>query len=352
MRRGPLAEVTRPTVAHPSGQCHIVLDFAPAKQGTASVVGSGFQAGVPSGPRLSSRREPGSPATGPQTESPVRSLKGRPTRASTAKTMWHYPSGRSRGLQPTEAVTVDCAEGSSAGSRLTRGGRAAADEEPGSGAARQPALAAERMDCATAPVKRHSLPGAAGKQNTENDGLPRRRPARASAFEVGRTPGSPAVTMIKAYYFRPGSTASSELMAPLQVRIPGERARAQTGLGTDSRHSMLASAVLFGTASIHAWAGGALGAGVCQTATDYVDPLYGGLVRPLVKPDGHEHNLYDYRDPWNADRSRMLGVQSDLEQQNWRDRRRPTRRLGRVPAARKICFGRSRGRVAVRMGAG
>lgn len=50
---------------------------------------------------------------------------------------------------------------------------------------------------------------------------------------------------------------------------------------------------------------------------DYTDPTYGSKIRQLKKGDGHEHNFYYYRDPWNADGSRMLGIQSDLEQKNW-----------------------------------
>jgi hypothetical protein len=50
---------------------------------------------------------------------------------------------------------------------------------------------------------------------------------------------------------------------------------------------------------------------------DYTDSTYGSKVRQLKKDDGHEHNFYYYRDPWNADGSRMLGIQSDLEQKNW-----------------------------------
>lgn len=50
---------------------------------------------------------------------------------------------------------------------------------------------------------------------------------------------------------------------------------------------------------------------------DFIDPTYGGRIRQLRKDDGHEHNFYYYRDPWNADGSRMLGIQSDLEQKNW-----------------------------------
>lgn len=56
----------------------------------------------------------------------------------------------------------------------------------------------------------------------------------------------------------------------------------------------------------------------CSAAVDGVDPDYGGRVRQLVKPDGHEHNLYYDRNPWNADSTRMLGVQSDIDQRNWR----------------------------------
>jgi hypothetical protein len=50
---------------------------------------------------------------------------------------------------------------------------------------------------------------------------------------------------------------------------------------------------------------------------DSTDPTYSGKIRQLRKDDGHEHNLYYYRDPWNADGSRMMGIQSDLRQQNW-----------------------------------
>jgi hypothetical protein len=53
------------------------------------------------------------------------------------------------------------------------------------------------------------------------------------------------------------------------------------------------------------------------TIVDSTDPTYGGKVRQLRKDDGHEHNFYYYRDPWNADGSSMLGVQSDLQQKNW-----------------------------------
>ena len=54
-----------------------------------------------------------------------------------------------------------------------------------------------------------------------------------------------------------------------------------------------------------------------ETTVDYVDPDYGAKIRQIKKDDGHEHNLYYYRNPWNADNSRMVGVQSDLQQRNW-----------------------------------
>lgn len=44
----------------------------------------------------------------------------------------------------------------------------------------------------------------------------------------------------------------------------------------------------------------------------------GVTVRRIVNPGGHEHNLYYYRNPWNADSSLMVGIHSDLEQKNWR----------------------------------
>jgi hypothetical protein len=50
---------------------------------------------------------------------------------------------------------------------------------------------------------------------------------------------------------------------------------------------------------------------------DYTDPTYGAKIRQLRKDDGHEHNFYYYRDPWNADGTYMLGIQSDQQQKNW-----------------------------------
>lgn len=51
---------------------------------------------------------------------------------------------------------------------------------------------------------------------------------------------------------------------------------------------------------------------------DLIDATYGSRIRHLRRDDGHEHNLYYYRDPWNADGSRMIGIHSDLQQKDWR----------------------------------
>jgi hypothetical protein len=50
---------------------------------------------------------------------------------------------------------------------------------------------------------------------------------------------------------------------------------------------------------------------------DYIDPTYGGKVRELLKSDGDEHNIYYHRNPFNADHSYMIGIQSDLSGNNW-----------------------------------
>ena len=55
----------------------------------------------------------------------------------------------------------------------------------------------------------------------------------------------------------------------------------------------------------------------CKNAVDSADPDHGTQIRQLIKADGHEHNLYYDRDPWNADQSYMLGIWSDLQQKNW-----------------------------------
>ncbi len=56
----------------------------------------------------------------------------------------------------------------------------------------------------------------------------------------------------------------------------------------------------------------------CPNAVDLVDSTYGGRIRQLAKADGHEHNIYYHRNVFNADNSYLIGIQSDLQQQNWR----------------------------------
>lgn len=54
----------------------------------------------------------------------------------------------------------------------------------------------------------------------------------------------------------------------------------------------------------------------CSNVVDSVNATYHTRIRELRNPDGNEHNLYYDRDPWNADMSYMVGVQSDLQQAN------------------------------------
>ena len=56
----------------------------------------------------------------------------------------------------------------------------------------------------------------------------------------------------------------------------------------------------------------------CTSAVDYVNPTYGSKIRQLSRPNGHEHNMYYHRNPWNANGSYVIGIQSDLQQKNWR----------------------------------
>ena len=63
-------------------------------------------------------------------------------------------------------------------------------------------------------------------------------------------------------------------------------------------------------------AGSAIGQ-PCTNAVDYTEATYGGRIRQLQKTDGHEHNLYYHRNPFNAGHSFMIGIQSDLNEQNW-----------------------------------
>jgi hypothetical protein len=43
---------------------------------------------------------------------------------------------------------------------------------------------------------------------------------------------------------------------------------------------------------------------------DFTDPTYGGRVRQIFNPAGDEHNLYHYRSVFNADNSRLLGIET------------------------------------------
>ncbi len=56
----------------------------------------------------------------------------------------------------------------------------------------------------------------------------------------------------------------------------------------------------------------------CPSAADYLDPTYGGRVRHIRRVNSHTHNIYYHRNPWNADNSYMIGVESDLDHRNWR----------------------------------
>jgi len=55
----------------------------------------------------------------------------------------------------------------------------------------------------------------------------------------------------------------------------------------------------------------------CPGVTTFLDADYGGEIRQIRDDSGHEHNIYYHRNPWNADESYMVGVRSDLNQQNW-----------------------------------
>ena len=56
----------------------------------------------------------------------------------------------------------------------------------------------------------------------------------------------------------------------------------------------------------------------CDHVTRYIDSSYGANIARIVKPDGHLHNIYYHRNPWNADVKRLIGIQTNLEQRNWR----------------------------------
>ena len=43
---------------------------------------------------------------------------------------------------------------------------------------------------------------------------------------------------------------------------------------------------------------------------EFTDPTYGGRIRQVFNPAGDEHNLYHYRSVFNADNSRLLGIET------------------------------------------
>ncbi len=43
---------------------------------------------------------------------------------------------------------------------------------------------------------------------------------------------------------------------------------------------------------------------------DFTDPTYGGRIRQIYNPAGDEHDLYHYRSVFNADNSRLLGIET------------------------------------------
>src|SRR5215470_3738307 len=55
----------------------------------------------------------------------------------------------------------------------------------------------------------------------------------------------------------------------------------------------------------------------CSNTREFVDPVYGSKITELLSPGRNGHNLYYHRDPWNADNSYLLGIDSDSESRNW-----------------------------------
>ena len=43
---------------------------------------------------------------------------------------------------------------------------------------------------------------------------------------------------------------------------------------------------------------------------DFTDPTYGGRIRQMYNPAGDEHDLYHYRQVFNADNSRLVGIET------------------------------------------
>lgn len=51
-------------------------------------------------------------------------------------------------------------------------------------------------------------------------------------------------------------------------------------------------------------------AGPARRVIDFTDPTYGGRIRQIFNPAGDEHNLYHYRSVFNADNSRLVGIET------------------------------------------
>ncbi|MEK6646185.1 MAG: hypothetical protein AABY84_05900 [Candidatus Firestonebacteria bacterium] len=56
----------------------------------------------------------------------------------------------------------------------------------------------------------------------------------------------------------------------------------------------------------------------CPDIVDYIDKTYGAGIRQINNPNGHEHNIYYHRNPWNADNTYLIGIKSDINQKNWK----------------------------------
>ena len=55
----------------------------------------------------------------------------------------------------------------------------------------------------------------------------------------------------------------------------------------------------------------------CSNTRQSVDPVYGSKITEMLSPGRNDHNLYYHRDPWNADNSYLLGIDSDSDSRNW-----------------------------------
>jgi hypothetical protein len=55
----------------------------------------------------------------------------------------------------------------------------------------------------------------------------------------------------------------------------------------------------------------------CAKAVAHVDLTYGGKIRRIAKSDSHLHNI-NFWNPLNANNAYLIGVQSNLEQRDWR----------------------------------